>query len=141
MVILSLFNSEKHILQEIMQISKKYPNFQIRDKFLHDEILDYGELKINLLKRNAEKNGQEIELTMYEFDTLYLLAKHPGWVFSRENIYKLIWKEPYNFAECSVIHTISNLRKKIETDRKHPTYILTIRGVGYKFNQAYHNVG
>lgn len=124
-----------------MQISKKYPNFQIRDKFLHDEILDYGELKINLLKRNAEKNGQEIELTMYEFDTLYLLAKHPGWVFSRENIYKLIWKEPYNFAECSVIHTISNLRKKIETDRKHPTYILTIRGVGYKFNQAYHNVG
>lgn len=60
--------------------------YENRDKVLNDEILDFGELKINPLKRNVEKNGREIQLTLYEFDILCLLAKNPGWVFSKEQI-------------------------------------------------------
>ena len=140
-VILSFENSEEHILQEIMQIIKMQPEFQIRDMVLNDEILDFRELKINPLKRNVEKNGHEIRLTLYEFDILYLLAKNPGWVFSKAQIYSQIWKEPYYQAYDSVMHIIYNLRSKIEDDRRHPSYILTVRGFGYKFNSAYHNTG
>ena len=64
-VILSFSNSEEHILHEIMQIIRMQPEFQIRDMVLNDEILDFGKLIINPLKRNAEKNGQEIKLTLY----------------------------------------------------------------------------
>lgn len=140
-MILSFSNSEEHVLQEIMQIVRMQPDFQIRDMVLNDEILDFGELKINPLKRNVEKNGREIQLTLYEFDILCLLAKNPGWVFSKEQIYNQVWKEPYYRAYDSVMHIIYNLRSKIEDDRKHPSYILTVRGFGYKFNQAYHNTG
>lgn len=140
-MILSFSNSEEHVLQEIMQIVRMQPDFQIRDMVLNDEILDFGELKINPLKRNVEKNGREIQLTLYEFDTLCLLAKNPGWVFSKEQIYNQVWKEPYYRAYDSVMHIIYNLRSKIEDDRKHPSYILTVRGFGYKFNQAYRNTG
>lgn len=124
-----------------MQIVRMQPDFQIRDMVLNDEILDFGELKINPLKRNVEKNGREIQLTLYEFDILCLLAKNPGWVFSKEQIYNQVWKEPYYRAYDSVMHIIYNLRSKIEDDRKHPSYILTVRGFGYKFNQAYRNTG
>ena len=56
-------------------------------------------------------------------------------------IYGQIWKEPYYQAYDSVMHIIYNLRSKIEDDRKRPSYILTVRGFGYKFNPAYYNVG
>ena len=138
-MILSFSDSEEHVLQKIMQIVKMQPDFQIRDMVLNDEILDFGELKINPQKRNVEKNGREIQLTLYEFDILCLLAKNPGWVFSKEQIYNQVWKEPYYRAYDSVMHIIYNLRSKIEDDRKHPSYILTVKGFGYKFNQAYSN--
>lgn len=64
-----------------MQIISRQPDFQIRDMVLNDEIIDFGELKINPLKRNVEKNDREIHLPLYTFDVLYLLAKKPGWVF------------------------------------------------------------
>ena len=102
-VILSFSNSEEHILHEIMQIIRMQPEFQIRDMVLNDEILDFGKLIINPLKRNAEKNGQEIKLTIYEFEILYLLAKNPSWVLSKAQIYGQIWKEPYYQAYDSVI--------------------------------------
>ena len=82
-VILSFSNSEEHILHEIMQIIRMQPEFQIRDMVLNDEILDSGKLIINPLKRNAEKNGQEIKLTLYEFEILYLLAKIPAGYFQK----------------------------------------------------------
>lgn len=95
---------------------------------------------INPLYRTVTKNGKDIHLTAYEFDTLYLLAKKQGWVFSRQNIYSLIWKEPYNYSCGSVIHIISHLRGKIEDDRFHPQYILTIRDKGYKFSPKFENL-
>lgn len=139
-MVLSFSNSEEYVLQEILKIVRMQPDYQVRDMVLNDEIIDYGELKINPLQRKVEKNGKEIKLTTYEFETLYLLAKNPGMVFSKGQIYKQIWKEPYYLAEENVTHIISHLRRKIETDRKYPVYILTIRGVGYKFNSSYHNV-
>lgn len=134
-LILSFEKKEEYILYEILQdIKKRTKEYQIRNSIYSDEILYIGDLVINPMSRTLEKDGKDIHLSSYEFDTLYLLAKKAGWVFSSEKIYSLIWKEPYNFSVESVRHIIRNLRKKIEDDRFCPQYILTIRDNGYKFN-------
>ena len=139
-LILYFHRSEENILKEILSgIQKRTEEYQIRDCVLDNDILYRGDLVINPICRTLEKNNEDIHLTAYEFDTLYLLAKRPGWVFSRERIYNLLWNEPYNFNENSIIHTIGKLRKKIGDDGKFPQYILTIRGKGYKFNPVYKN--
>ena len=78
--------------------------------------------------------GKSIELTNYEFEILYLLARHPGQVFSKEQIYNQVWKEPYYRAEDNVMSLIRRIRKKIEPDPSKPIYVLTVWGIGYKFN-------
>lgn len=86
--------------------------------------------------RMVETDGKSIELTNYEFEILYLLARHPGQVFSKEQIYNQVWKEPYYRAEDNVMSLIRRIRKKIEPDPSKPIYILTVWGIGYKFNHA-----
>jgi DNA-binding response OmpR family regulator len=77
--------------------------------------------------------GREIPLTAREFDILYLLGSHPGRVFSSEEIYRLVWKEPDYGSNSTVTVHISNLREKLE---KHVGYkiIQTVWGVGYKID-------
>lgn len=84
----------------------------------------------------VEADGKSIELTNYEFEILYLLARHPGQVFSKEQIYNQVWKEPYYRAEDNVMSLIRRIRKKIEPDPSKPIYVLTVWGIGYKFNNA-----
>lgn len=140
-LILSFQKSEECIMHRILSgIQNRTEEYQIRNCILDNDILYYGDLVINPICRTLEKNGEDIHLTAYEFDTLYLLAKRPGWVYSREKIYGLIWSEPYNFNERSIIRTISHLRSKIGDDAMHPHYIITIRGSGYKFNPIFKNL-
>ncbi len=140
-LILSFEKADEPILWEILSgIQKRTGKYQIRNCILDNDILYYGDLVINPICRTLEKNGEDIHLTAYEFDTLYLLAKRPGWVYSRERIYNLVWSEPYNFNERSIIHTISHLRRKIGDDAMRPHYIITVRGNGYKFNSIFKNL-
>ncbi len=97
-------------------------------------VLDYGALKINAEYRSVESNGELVQLTNYEFEILYLLAKNPGRIFSKEQIYTQVWKEPYYGAEDNVMGIIRRIRKKIEPDSAKPRYILNVWGMGYKFN-------
>lgn len=93
-----------------------------------------GELVIDLRKRTVTKNGEEIFLTPKEFDVLYFLFENRGDVFTKEQIYSAVWKEEYLLSESNIMAFIRKLRKKIETEPDNPKYILTIWGVGYKFN-------
>ena len=93
-------------------------------------------LLINPCKRTVEIKSREIVLTKREFDILLLLASNPGVVFSKEQIYNQVWKEPYYGAEDNVMSLIRRIRKKIEPDPSKPIYILTVWGIGYKFNNA-----
>ena len=101
---------------------------------LNELLLDYGALKINAEYRSVEINGELVQLTNYEFEILYLLAKNPGRIFSKEQIYTQVWKEPYYGAEDNVMGIIRRIRKKIEPDSAKPRYILNVWGMGYKFN-------
>ena len=96
--------------------------------------LRIGELEVCESKRQVKKNEEHIYLTFYEFEILFLLVKNPGRVFSEEQIYDIIWNEPYSGDYNVVMRHICNIREKIEDDPGHPVYIQTVRGVGYRFN-------
>lgn len=99
-----------------------------------DNVLKYDDLEISPKYRTVRQRGKDIELTNYEFDILYLLAKRPGQVFSKEQIYSQVWKEPYYRAEDNVMSLIRRIRKKIEPNPSNPIYILTVWGIGYRFS-------
>jgi DNA-binding response OmpR family regulator len=80
-------------------------------------------------------DGKEIPLTPTEFRILELLWRNKGIVFSTERIYNRIWREDSYEVDNTVLVHIRNLRAKIESDRKNPTYIRTVWGVGYKFGE------
>ena len=71
---------------------------------------------------------------LWQFEILQLLAKNPGRVFPKEQIYDMVWHEPYAGDYNIVMSHISHIREKIEDDPAHPFYIQTVWGVGYKFN-------
>ena len=81
------------------------------------------------------REDNEIELTYTEFEILLLLAQNIGRVFSKEQIYNRVWKEPYIGDHNIVMSHIRNIREKIEDNPSKPIYIQTVWGVGYRFNK------
>lgn len=93
-------------------------------------------LSIDGLHHTVLCGGREIELTHVEFEILYLLAKHPGIVFSKEQIYDAVRGEAGDGDGSIITNHIHNIREKIEPDPARPVYIQTIWGVGYRFNSG-----
>lgn len=90
---------------------------------------------IDKANRTVLVNHVSVELTSKEFDLLTFLASNKGRIFTKQQIYTEVWKEEYAFDDSNIMSFISKLRKKIESDPEHPFYILTVRGVGYRFNK------
>lgn len=84
----------------------------------------------------AEKDGRDVGLTPKEFEILALLASNPGQVFTREQIYRHIWKEESLGNHNSVTVLIRKIREKVENDPSNPKFLLTVWRVGYKFTNA-----
>ena len=98
-------------------------------------ILQFEGLCIDKYKRNVVREENEIELTYTELEILLLLAQNAGVVFSKEQIYDTVWKEPY-FGDYNIVMShIRNIREKIEDNPSKPIYIQTVWGVGYRFNK------
>jgi DNA-binding response OmpR family regulator len=98
-----------------------------------DQRLAFPGLVIDLLRRQVWIGEKRVDLTAAEFEVLRFLASHPGWVYSRQQIMEQLWNgEFYGEVRTADVH-IRNIRRKIETDPKNPRYILTVRGMGYKF--------
>lgn len=90
---------------------------------------------IDKANRIVSVNDIPVELTGKEFDLLSFLASNKGRVFTKKQIYTQVWEEEYAFDDSNIMSFISKLRKKIEPYPDHPFYILTVRGVGYRFNK------
>ena len=97
--------------------------------------LKFVDMCIDTSRRLIIRNEKEIALTFIEFEILHLLARNPGRVFSKEQIYDVVWKEPYSGDYNIVMSHIRNIREKIEDNPSKPVYIQTVWGVGYRFNQ------
>lgn len=99
-----------------------------------DDGIYAGELSIHPKSRKVLRQGRKISLTPKEFDILYLLAQNRGEVFTKEQIYRAVWDGDFLLADSNIMAFIRKLRKKIEPNPDAPEYILTIWGIGYKFN-------
>ena len=95
--------------------------------------LKRGELLLNLSSHELWKNDKQIVLTPTEYKLLSLMMKNPGRIFTKAQLYENINGEFFESDENTIMVHIFMLRDKIETDPKRPTYIKTVRGVGYRF--------
>ncbi|MGG3397336.1 response regulator transcription factor [Bacillus velezensis] len=95
-------------------------------------VIEIGDLTVNTDTRQVWVRGKEVRLTPKEFDILELLSRNKGIVMSVEKIYEAVWKEDFFKSDNTVMVQITKIRDKIEEDSKHPIYIKTVWGTGYK---------
>jgi len=95
--------------------------------------LDFPHLHIDPLRRAVTTDNKPVTLTAKEFDLLWLFARHPQQVFTREQLLNQVWGYEFYGDESTVTVHIRRLREKIEPDPAHPVFIQTVWGVGYKF--------
>lgn len=98
-------------------------------------LLHIGDLTVNLSDYSVSKRNRKIDLTAKEFDILKLLVQNPKKVYTKEQLYSLVWNDAYCGDENAVNVHISRLRNKIEDDARNPRYILTVWGIGYKLGE------
>lgn len=101
---------------------------------LTNDVIQCGSLSISSKSRKVIRDNTEIALTPKEFEILYFLARNRGEVFTKEQIYQAVWEGDYLLDDSNIMAFIRKLRKKIEPNPDAPEYILTIWGIGYKFN-------
>jgi DNA-binding response OmpR family regulator len=92
-----------------------------------------GALTVDPSRRQARIDGREIELTVHEFELLYLLAANRGIVFSREALMQRVWGDDTHITERSVDTLVKRVRRKVEADAANPQFVITVWGTGYKF--------
>ena len=126
---------EEYVLKNVL--SNRLGSFENKTQLKEEiacEKLAFAGMEIDASKRLVYRGEKEVNITFTEFEILHLLARNPGRVFSKEQIYDSVWKEPY-FGDYNIVMShIRNIREKIEDNPSKPIYIQTVWGVGYKFN-------
>lgn len=97
------------------------------------EVMLFGELEIDVSSMTVRVNGTMVPTTAREFRLLEYLARHRGRVFTRDQLLDAVWKENCFVTPRSIDVFVRRLREKIEVDPRHPHYLKTLRGVGYRF--------
>jgi two-component system, OmpR family, alkaline phosphatase synthesis response regulator PhoP len=122
--------SPREVVARVRTIFRRAGNEQTKPDIIHAR-----DLLIDLAGHTVRRSGSRIELTPTEFDILVTLASRPKRVFSRMQILELAQGVAFEGYERTIDVHIKNLRNKIEPNPKKPTYIQTVFGVGYKFNE------
>jgi two-component system response regulator ResD len=92
-----------------------------------------GDLEIDPAARRVHRRGEEVQLTQREFDLLLHFARHPGHVFSRDQLMDAVWQFPGYTDTATVTVHVRRLRAKLEDDPATPRWLQTVWGVGYRF--------
>ncbi len=100
---------------------------------LPGQVLEFDGLRVDPASRTLTVNGQPVPLTTKEFDLLWFFARHPRQVFTRAQLLDHVWGYEFYGDPSTVTVHIRRLREKIERDPSQPRYVLTVWGVGYKF--------
>lgn len=101
-----------------------------------DSVIRRGDLELDLKRHKVKLGDREVLLTPMEFSILRFLASNPGHVYSRQDILAAIWETAYEGYKRNIDPHVNRLRTKIEENPKKPKHVLTVWGVGYKFNEA-----
>jgi two-component system alkaline phosphatase synthesis response regulator PhoP len=100
------------------------------------EQVSAGDVTLDIPKRRVTVRGDDVDLTATEFDVLLTMARHPGRIYTRAQLLDSVHGVSFESYERSVDAHIKNIRRKIEVDPRHPTLVLTVYGVGYRFTDA-----
>ncbi|MDA0366164.1 MAG: response regulator transcription factor [Chloroflexi bacterium] len=98
-----------------------------------EQVLRFDDLLIDLPKRIGESAQGSLDLTAREFDLLSFLARHPGQVFTRDQLLDAVWDRAFTGEPGTVTVHMRRLRSKVEADASRPRHLKTVWGVGYKF--------
>jgi DNA-binding response OmpR family regulator len=102
----------------------------------HEDVIVAGDLRLDLARRTVEIRGKPVQLTYVEFELLRTLGARPGRVFTRHALLESLWGDSaYREPRTIDVH-VRHLREKLERDPHEPEYILTVRGVGYRFKDS-----
>ena len=112
------------------RVSTKESDEQAPDE---SEIVNIGDLSINPRGFEVYVRGKKTDLTSREFELLWFMARHPGQVFTREQLFDNAWGEKFLGDSGTITVFIRKMREKIEKDPSRPEYIITVWGIGYKF--------
>ncbi len=104
------------------------------DTAAQQSVLDFEGLHIDVAGRRVIRDGVELALTQLEFDLLVYLARHPGQVFTRDQLMEAVWQYTFYTDTATVTVHVRRLRTKVERDPSAPRWLETIRGVGYRFS-------
>jgi DNA-binding response OmpR family regulator len=100
------------------------------------EVVRVGDLEIDVASMTVRVQGRTVLTTVREFRLLEYLIRHPGRVFTRDQLLDAVWKEGSFVTPRSIDVFVRRLREKIESDPRHPRYLRTLRGVGYRFEAS-----
>ncbi len=100
------------------------------------EVLVVGDVEVDVPKMRVLRGGEAIDLTPTEFEIVATLARRPGQIFTRSQLLDAVRGVSFRSYERAIDAHVKNIRRKLERDPKHPTYVLTVHGVGYKFTDA-----
>lgn len=110
-------------------------NNQLINPSYRDETIQLGDLIIDMKNYSIKKCGHDLKLTLKEFHILKLFISNPNQVFTKANVYNLVWQDEYYGDENVINVHIRRLREKIEDDPSNPKYIKTLWGIGYKLGE------
>ncbi len=125
--------SPRELVARVRAVLRRAPGSEAAREGAASAPIQAGDLAIDPEKRSVSLGGRARELTTTEFDLLYVLARTPGRVFSRMELLDRVQGTTYEGYERTIDVHIKNLRKKTEADPRHPRYILTVYGAGYRF--------
>ncbi len=126
------FNIDEFIAR-VISLIRRYTRFNASD--VQASQLVYKGLTIDLDSRTVTIHNDTLELPPKEFNILLYCAENQGKILTKKQIYEEVWGEPYAYDDNNIMALISRIRKKIEKNPSKPTFIQTVKGIGYRFNK------
>ena len=123
----------RELLARVKALFRRVEALRAKDPAAPGKRIESGDLVIDPEKRRVTVEGNPVHLTAREFELLQEFARHPGRVYTRAQLLDKVWGYSYQGYEHTVNSHINRLREKIEKNPAKPRYILTVRGVGYRF--------
>ncbi|WP_330375498.1 response regulator transcription factor [Inediibacterium massiliense] len=125
------------IMEMISRVEAQLRRYMKYSNKKENDILKNGEITLDLPHYIVKKRGIPIVLNPKEFKILSVFMKYPGNIYTKEQLYEMVWEDVYYGDNNTIMVHISHLRDKIEDNPKKPKYLKTIKGIGYKMEKVY----
>jgi len=123
------------VVSRVQALFRRIDSFAKVDR-QEQEVIEIGDVRLNIRSCQLFKSGIQKELTSYEFKIVELLMREAGRVLTKAHIYEQVWGEEYIGDENLIMVYISKIREKIEDNPRKPVHLITIRGLGYRFEKS-----